>query len=352
MKKKLTVIETLRVILTVVLAFAIGYLFLTLATDNPEEAFRWFLTGSFSSQRRFVEVLNNSVPLMLTGLAISIVFQTKIFNIGAEGQFFFGAFGAMVAALSFPKIPFFHVVFTLITSSIFGAMWAFIPAVIKSKWRASELVSSLMMNYISYYLVIYLVNNYFRDRSVGALVSYKFPETAWLAVLSRYRLNSGFLIAIAICVLTGLMIFNTRYGYEIRVVGANKKFSFYSGIKTTNVIFWMQIFSGALSGLAGGIEISAMYRRFVWQSLPGYGFDGIIVAILARNNPFLVIPAALFIAYMRIGASVMGRMTGVAPEIVVVLQGIMILLITAEALLFSFKRKIIEKESIKDERFS
>lgn len=349
MKKSLALLEITRMVITILIALVIGYIFLLFSAEDVNEAFKWFLYGPLSSQRRFVEFLNNSIPIMFTGLALSLVFQAKVFNIGAEGCLFFGAFGAMLAALELPQIPFLHLVLVLLTAAIFGAAWAFVPAYLKMKWKASELVSSLMMNYIAYLLVLYLVNNYFRDRMAGALVSYRFPETAWLATLTRFRLNSGLFIALSVAVLIGLLLYSTKYGYQIRVVGANRKFGFYSGVNVSLVAFWVQLLAGALSGLAGGIELTAMYRRFVWQSLPGYGFDGIIVAILARRNPFLVIPSAMFIAYLRVGANIMSRMTGLAPEVVTVLQSIMILLITAEALLERFKQRIVEREAMKSE---
>ncbi len=349
MRRNLITLEFFRFIVTILLALLIGYIFLVFTTDKPNEAFKLFTTGPLTTQRRLFEFLNNSVPLIATGLALSLVFQAKIFNIGAEGQFFFGAFGAMLCALNFPKVDFVHLLLTLSCGALFGALWALVPAAFKAKWKASELVSSLMMNYIAYYLVLFLVNNYFRDKTAGALVSYRFPETAWLATLTRYRLNSGIFINVAMAVITGIVVYRTKLGYQIRAVGANKKFAFFSGIETVKVTFWIQILAGSLAGLGGAVEISAMYRRFIWQSLPGYGFDGIIVAILARNNPFLVPFTALFIAYLRTGANIMARTTGIAPEIVIVLQAIMIFLITAEALLERIKTRLIEKEAIKGE---
>jgi ABC-type uncharacterized transport system permease subunit len=349
MKRSLALLEIVRMTLTILIALLIGYIFLLFSTKDVGEAFKWFLYGPLSNQRRFVEFLNNSVPLIMTGLALSLVFQAKVFNIGAEGCLFFGGFGAMLVALKFPQVSFLHLVVTLLSAALFGAAWAFVPAVLKAKWKASELVSSLMMNYIAYLLVLFLVNNYFRDKAAGALVSYRFPKTAWLATLTRYRLNSGFFIALSVAVLIGFLLYFTKYGYQIRVVGANKKFGFYTGINVVLTTFWVQLLAGALAGLAGGIELTAMYRRFVWQSLPGYGFDGIIVAILARNNPFLVIPSALFIAYLRVGANIMSRMTGLAPEVVIVIQSVMILLVTAEALLERFKKRIVEREAMKGE---
>ncbi|MCS7174888.1 ABC transporter permease [Pseudothermotoga sp.] len=348
MKAKIAWLEFLRFALSILIALFIGYVFLLFGTKNPSEAFKWFLYGPISTQRRFVEFLNNAVPLMFTGLSLCLVFQAKIFNIGAEGQFFFGAFGAMLIALTFPAISWIHLLLTLLGAALFGAAWAFVPAWLKTRWKASELVSSLMMNYISYLLVLFLVNNYFRDKAAGALVSYRFPQTAWLATLTRFRLNSGLFVAVGVVIVIGLLVYRTKFGYEIRAMGANKKFAFYSGINVSHVMFWVQILAGAIAGLAGGIEISAMYRRFVWQSFPGYGFDGIVVAIIARNNPFLVIPSAFFIAYLRVGANIMGRLTGIAPEVVIVLQSIMILLITAEALLAKFKQRIIEREAMKE----
>ncbi|HDM70860.1 MAG: ABC transporter permease [Thermotoga sp.] len=351
LKRKLLLLETFRTLVTIVIALLIGYIILFFSTDEPLNAFKWFLVGPVSKTRRFVEFLNQTTPLIFTGLAVSIVFQAEIFNIGAEGQMFMGAVGATFAALHFPSVPFLHPILVMIFAMFVGGLWASVPAVMKAKWRASELVSSLMMNYIAFFLGLYIVNYYMRDLRAGYLVSYKYPKTAWLPKLIhiRYNLHIGIAIALGFAILTWFFLYRTKYGYEIRMTGFNRGFAIFSGIKVENVEMYSQIISGMIAGLAGSIEMMGLYRRFVWQVSPGYGFDGIIVALLARNNPLGVIPAALLVGYMRTGAYIMGRLSGVAPEIVKMLQSMIILLITAEAFLGFMRRKIIEKEAMRME---
>jgi len=350
MKNKMVLFEIVRTVLTIAIALLLGYLILIFATDDPNAAFKWFIYGPISRFRRFVELLNRATPLIFTGLAVSIVFQAEIFNIGAEGQLFFGAVAATFAALYFPQIPFLHVIIVLIFAMAAGGLWAAVPAYMKAKWNASELVSSLMMNYVALYLGLYIINYHMRDVNAGFLVSYKFPKTAWLPrLMRRYNLYPGIFIALGFAILVWFFLYRTKYGYELRMVGKNKEFARFSGIKVENVIIYSQIISGMVAGLAGAVEIMGLYKRFVWQMAPGYGFDGIIVALLARNNPLAVIPAAFLVAYMRTGALIMGRMTGIAPEIVTMLQAIIILLITAEAFLSFWKKRIVEKAAMEQE---
>ncbi len=350
MRRDRIIFETVRTTLTILIALLIGYVILLFATDKANEAFKWFLLGPLSTKRRIVELLNRTTPLIFTGLAVSVVFQAEIFNIGAEGQLFFGAVAATFAALYFPHIKFLQIILVMLFAMAAGGAWAAVPAYMKAKWNASELVSSLMMNYVAFFFGLYLVNYHMRDVNAGALVSYRFPRTAWLPrMLRRYNLHPGILIAIGFALLVWFFLYRTKYGYELRMVGKNKEFARFSGIKVENVVIYSQIISGMIAGLAGAIELMGLYKRFVWQMTPGYGFDGIIVALLARNNPLMVIPAALFISYLRTGSYVMGRMTGIAPEIVVMLQAIMILLITAEAFLAFWKRRMIEKSAMSRE---
>ncbi len=350
MRNKLVLFEVIRTALTIAIALLIGYMILVFTTDDPNNAFKWFIYGPISRTRRIVELLNRTTPLIFTGLAVSVVFQAEMFNIGAEGQLFFGAVAATFAALYFPQVPFLHVILVMLFAMAAGGLWASVPAYMKAKWNASELVSSLMMNYVAFFLGLYLVNYHMRDVNAGYLVSYKFPRTAWLPrLLRRYNLHPGIFIAIGFAILVWYFLYRTKYGYELRMVGRNKNFARFSGIKVENVVIYSQIISGMVAGLAGAIELMGLYKRFVWQMTPGYGFDGIIVALLARNNPLAVIPAAFLIGYMRTGAYIMGRMTGIAPEIVLMLQAIMILLITAEAFLGFWKRKIIERAAMERE---
>jgi simple sugar transport system permease protein len=162
-------------------------------------------------------------------------------------------------------------------------------------------------------------------------------------------IHTGVFLAVALIVLSYLFIYKTRAGYEIRVMGQNAKYAKYTGLNVANAIILSQVLGGAIAGLGGAVEVMGMYARFQWTTLPGYGWDGVIIAILARNKPQYVPLAALFLAYLRVGANVMARVTDVPSEIITVIQAIMIMLVTATALLGRLKQKTVEKEVLANE---
>lgn len=329
------------------------------AFDKSNEAFKYFLLGPIIKWRKdipgfnesgFIQWINESVPIMITGLAICIVFSAKIFNIGAEGQLFIGAAGATFVAVNFPAIPFLHPLVVMGSAMLFGAGWAVIPAIMKSKLKASELVTSLMMNYVAFFLSLFLIKTFIRDTNAGSLVSLPFKETALLPLINeRYKWHIGIFIAIGLAVFIWFLLKKTTWGYRVRILGDNINFAHYSGINTSKMLFQTQVVSGAVAGLAGITELMGYHYRFLWLFSPGYGWDGIIIATLARNNPIFVPVAALFLSYIRVGAKIMGRYTDIPPEIVSILQAVIILLVTAEAFLSKWKQRAIEKEATKFE---
>jgi simple sugar transport system permease protein len=161
----------------------------------------------------------------------------------------------------------------------------------------------------------------------------------------RYKLHIGIFIAL---IMTGIVWFimkKTTWGYKVKMIGDNQNFAEYSGINSKKMILQVQVAAGAVAGTAGIIELLGYHGRFLWLYTPGYGWDGIIIATLARNNPLFVPVAALFLSYIRVGAKIMGRYTDIAPEIVSILQAVIILLVTAEAFLSKWKQRSINKEA-------
>jgi simple sugar transport system permease protein len=212
------------------------------------------------------------------------------------------------------------------------------------------MVSSLMLNYVALFTGLYLMNAFFRDDTYGFLASHKLPQTSVLVkFVPGTAIHTGVFLAVALIVLSYLFIYKTRAGYEIRVMGQNAKYAKYTGLNVANAIILSQVLGGAIAGLGGAVEVMGMYARFQWTTLPGYGWDGVIIAILARNKPQYVPLAALFLAYLRVGANVMARVTDVPSEIITVIQAIMIMLVTATALLGRLKQKTVEKEVLANE---
>ena len=241
----------------------------------------------------------------------------------------------------------------MICAGLAGALFTAIPAIMKITTSAPELVSSLMINYIALYFGNYMLNNVIGDPRASA-ASYVLSDASKLTVwLSRTRVHVGFFIAIGVAVLGYIFLYRTKMGYQLRITGENEEFARYSGINIVKVILVSQLLGGFVIGLGGGVEmLSPIYSRFTWTSLLGYGWDAIIICTLAKKNPLYTPFAALFLAYLRTGASIMARRTDVTLEIVQITQGIIILLVVAEQFLSKYKHKMIAREAkaaLKDE---
>ncbi|TAH64704.1 MAG: ABC transporter permease, partial [Anaerolineaceae bacterium] len=188
---------------------------------------------------------------------------------------------------------------------------------------------------------------FLRDRDFGALASYPLPQNSKLPrIIQGTSLHAGIFIVILLIVLSYVFIFKTSIGMKIRMMGRNQEFAKYAGIKVGGVVLLSQLIGGMIAGIGGSVEIMGMYGRFQWTSLPGYGWDGIILAILARNKPQYIPVAALFLSYLRVGASAMASNADVPKELIIVIQSIMIMLVTASALLKRLKQKIVIKEAL------
>ncbi len=337
-------VDLARLALTILVSCGLVVLIVLGTSKDPMTAFSSFFIGPFTSLRRIGNIVEAASPLMFTALAVIMIFGAGQFSMITEGAFFIGTLGAMMIATSVPLPAGIHPAAALLVAGAMGAVVALIPAMLKMKWQVSEVVTSLMLNYIVQFFAIYMVSYYFREISSSSLASISFLETSMLPVIvNGSRVHFGVVIAIILCVVTYLLLYRTTFGMKLRITGDNAKFANYSGIKVTKVMVVAQVIAGALAGIGGGAELLGMYTRFKWTSTPGYGWTGIAVALLARNNPLMVPIAALFMGYLNVGANIMARNSDVSSEVVVIIQGVMILMIAAEALLNSWRQKMIVK---------
>jgi simple sugar transport system permease protein len=336
----------IRVIIAIAIGIVISVFLIYLISQEPGFALRSFLLGPFLTRSRLAHLFETASPIIFCGLAIAVAFQAKQFNIGAEGSLYLGAAAGTAFAVSTNMPAFIHIPLVLLIAGLAGALWSFIPGILKAKWKASELVSSLMLNYVAYFLGLYLINYHFRDKEAGFLVSYQLPKTAWLAqFIPDTRIHYGIILALVFALLVYYFLYHTTTGYEIRSTGFNERFARFGGISVFKVIVLCQVVLGFLAAFGGMTEIMGIHRRFLWQNSPGYGWDGIIVAIIGRNHPLLIIPASFFLAYMRVGGRVLNLMSDVPAEMVMVIQSIIILLITAEAFLSQWKYRITVRQA-------
>ena len=283
------------------IALLIGALLLAMVGGNPWKAYSHIAKASFGSLGVFSDTMVKAIPLILIGLACSVAFRMKLWNIGAEGQFFLGAFGASLVVL-LPIVPegapswvFLSVM--MLFGTLFGALWGFLPGYLKAKFNVNEVISTLMMNYIAV-----AWNNFFIYAvwsEGGFQMSRMFPKAAWLPRLADYAktiptfrgltTHAGLIIALVMVVIIWFVLYRSRWGYEIRLIGDNPKAANYAGIQIKKNIIMVMMLSGGLAGLAGMSEIAGVVHRLQGAISPGYGFTGIIVAWLAKLNPFAVI---------------------------------------------------------------
>ncbi len=338
------IVDISKLILTILVSCGLVSLIVLATSSDPMNAFSSFFIGPFTSLLRIGNIVEAASPLMFTALAVILIFGAGQFSMITEGAFFIGTLGAMMVATSVPLPAGIHPVVSLLAAGIMGATVALIPALLKLKWQVSEVVTSLMLNYVVQFFAIYMVSYYFREISSSSLASIAFLDTAILPVfINGTRIHIGIIVGVVLCILIYLLLYRTTFGMKLRITGNNVKFANYSGIKVTGIMVVSQVIAGALAGIGGGAELLGMYTRFKWTSTPGYGWSGIAVALLARNNPLMVPLAALFMGYLNVGANIMARNSDVSSEVVQIIQGVMILMIAAEALLKKWKQRMIVK---------
>lgn len=285
----------------VVIALLIGALVIWIGGADPWKAYSHIARYSFGSVGVLSDTMVKAIPLMLVGLACSIAFRMKLWNIGAEGQFFLGAYGASMVVL-LPVLPedapqWLFIIVMAIFGMFFGALWAFIPAILKARFNVNEIISTLMLNYIAVEWNNYFIYAVWSEG--GFQMSRMFQRNAWLPRLADYAeqfpafrgltTHFGLVFALIAAVILWWILTKSQWGYEIRLTGDNPRAAEYAGISIKKNIVLVMMLSGALAGLAGMSEISGVVHRLQGAISPGYGFTGIIIAWLAKLNPLAVI---------------------------------------------------------------
>ncbi len=307
---------------------------ISLTLPTPGQAIASFLLGPAGDLRHLGNVVETATPLMFTGLAVSLMFRTGMFNLGAEGAFFLGGVGAAYCVLTLPLPSWALAGCGVLFGAAAGSTVCLVPGVLRARFGASELVSSLMLNYAALFLGLYVVNYVLRDPNAGAMSTYRFAAAAHLPrLLAGTRVHLGIVLALAACALGGVWLFATRWGFRARIVGANPEFARHLGLDPALIAAGAQALGGLCAGAGGAVEVLGLYVRFTWEALPGQGWNGLVVAILAGNNPFLVPPAALALAYLQVGGDLLARNFEVPSEAVGLVQALVILFATAAAIL-------------------
>jgi ABC-type uncharacterized transport system permease subunit len=329
-------------VIAILVALLIGVLVISWFGKNPWLAYRHLFNGAFGSWTNFGETLVYVSPLILTGLSIAVAFRCGLFNIGAEGQYIMGMMGAAWMGTVFTCLPpWIYIPLTMLTGALAGALWGALPGFFKAKYGAHEVISTIMMNYIALHFVGYLVNQVLIAPPGTSPVTRMISDSAKLTrLIPPSRANTGIFVALAFLGLIYLFLWKTKWGYEIRAVGLNKEAARYAGINVTRNIVLAMMVSGGLAGLSGALQIQGIQYRFVdLFGFPGYGLDGIAVALLGNNHPLGVLGGAILFGAMNCGALQMQSMAGISKHLIGVMQAIIILFIGADYLLKKFKAR-------------
>lgn len=294
-----------------------------------------FVRGAFGDRTAIGETLVQATPLIFTGLAVVVAFRARVWNIGGEGQLVAGAMGTFWLTATFPDLPPAVMVLTaLVTAAVWGALWGLVPGLLKVRFGANEVVVTVMMNFIITYLLSYLLSGPWRDPESFYLQTALIPEGAFLArLLTPSRLHVGFLLALVAAVAVFVMLRRTTLGYDIRAVGGGANAARFRGISVAAVTVGVMALSGALAGLGGGGEIAGLQHRLRLDFSTGYGFAGVVIALLAKLSPLGVVAAAIAFGALVNGSTAIQINTGVPTAVVSAIQGLtLIFALMAEAL--------------------
>jgi simple sugar transport system permease protein len=310
---------------------------IALAGAGVFEAYGVMFSAAFGDSYAITETLVRATPMIFTGLAVAVAFRAKFWNIGAEGQLLAGA----VASCAVGAVPMpgpLAMLFMALAGAAAGAAVALIPAVLRVKLKVDDVVSSLLLNSIVFYALMALIEGPWKDPLSGYPISPPIEDSANFPVLlENTRLHLGVLVALLAAPVVWFVIARTTLGFRIRVTGENPEAARYGGISVQRVLLSAAVLSGALAGLAGVGEVGGVHFQVMSDISPGYGYSGIVIAMLARLNPLGVVPAAIFLAAVMTGAEAMSRATGVPAFLSDVIQGTALLAMLVALLFMAYR---------------
>lgn len=339
-------------LLAIVIALILGGVVISIVGGDPIKSYQHIAKASFGDSGVLSDTIVKATPILLTALACSVAFRMKLWNIGAEGQFIMGAWGASAVVLApilaedAPRWLFLFVM--ALAGMLMGALWGLVPGYLKARFNVNEIISTLMLNYIAVAWVNFWIFGVWSEG--GFQMSPKFPESAWLPRLLEYAksfpalrgltTHAGLILGILAAVILWFIVYRSRWGYEIRLIGDNPQAANYAGINIAGNVIAVMMLSGALAGLGGMSEVSGVIHRLQTSPLAaGYGFTGIIVAWLAKLNPLAIIIVSIFF-----GALILAGREIQPSGIPKMIQGIILVSLIASDFLLRYRIRIVRGE--------
>ena len=330
----------------VLLAFAAGAVLIALAGVSPLRAYADLLRGAFGSKNNIAETLVKTTPLLLAGLGMALAYRGRIMNIGAQGQILLGAVGATYVGLYMGQWwPPAGIPMAILAGFLLGALWAGIAGVLKLKFGASELITTLMLNYIAIQLVSYLIGGPWKDpKSVNPFTALITPGARLPVLVAGTRLHAGIIVALLATLALWYVFRHTVYGFQLAVAGANVKAAAYSGIRTGRLILGTMLLSGGLAGLAGACELAGLHYRLLDGISATYGYTAIAIALLGKGRPFGVLAAAFLFAALTVGGDGMQQTARVPVQVIMIIEGLVLLFLLGSEF-FQARRRVAERKA-------
>lgn len=308
------------------------------------DAYALLFKGAFGSLFALKETFTRSIPLIFTGLAVAVAFRSKFYNIGAEGQLYAGALAAVFFGTGLVNLPAYLMIpFLFLVGALAGGggILLLVPVLLKTRLKVDEVVTTLLLNFVVLLVVSYLIEGPWRDP-----MAMGWPQTASIVdagvlptLASKGRLHAGLIVALLAALLIWLLMRFTVLGYEIKAVGFNAKAAEFSGVNINRTVVITALLSGGLAGMAGTSEVAGLKGYLTLDLSPGFGYTGIAVAMLAQLHPLAIIPAALFLSAVYVGADSMSRAVNIPTYIADVLVGVSVLAILVSVMLTRYRIK-------------
>lgn len=323
-------------VVTVGSALILAGALLAVTGNDPVQAYRTLLLGAFGSANRVAETLVKACPLAIMGLGIAIAFRAQVWNIGGDGQFTLGAIASTFVALNLPLPAVVRAPFCFLAAFAGGAAWGGLVGYLRARFRANEVITTLMFNYLATYLLQYLIRGPMIDPEGGG-----FPQTPLVdpalrlpILLTGTRLHAGLIVALVL-LLGGLLFWRSTLGFSIRLVGESREVARYSGLNVDRTIVTTMLISGGLCGLAGWTEVFGIHYRLLDDICPGYGSLAIVVALLGNLAPLGVLVSSFFFAALLVGAATMQRLAGT--------PFVFVHIVVALVVMFAISRVMLER---------
>lgn len=329
-------------VLSIVTALVLGGVITKIMGYNTIEAYKCLLNGSFGTFNAFGETIIKAIPLIFTGISFAVAVRSGIVNLGAEGQLYIGALVGTVIATSCAGLPsVIHIPLVIIGAFLGGAIYGSIIVILKNRFGASELITTIMFNYIAIELVSFFISGPIEDKIAGQSFpqSCEVLDSAKLPVLFKgTRLHAGIFIAILALIIFGIFMWKTTRGFQLRVVGRNPVAASISGMDIKKNSLLSMFLAGGFAGVGGAVEIIAVQLRLIENFSNNYGFDGVAVALLGANNPVGIFLSAILFGALNSGSHQMEMLAKVPSAVVKMIQGLIILCVVGRAIFKYFKK--------------